>query len=567
MRGMFGKRNISLLFCLIAMVLTSCSTHGSTGFASKASADKQVFVFPLDGTTSISTFDPALAADFSSIEAINMTFTGLVQLDDNLQVKPELAQSWTQSEDGLTWTFHLKPNLKFSDGTPVTSKDVAYSINRALLPSMKSVSAPAYLGLIKDSDQLNNGQIKTIIGHSLLTPDDHTIVILANKRASYFLQSLTYSTSYVVEKKMIDKYGNDFTNHLGEGGGTGPWKVQTYDNAGITFVPNPYYYGPKPQLSKVIMPYYKDLSTGYKAYETGQADYATVPTTEAASASQKANEFYKVPQLWINYFGLNYLTKPFDNIHIREAFDLAINKNAIAHSVWKDLNTATNHIVPIGMPGYNPSLTAPDGKASTAGDPEVAKQLLQQGMQEEGYTSISQMPTIRLSYPAGNADRANEVTAVTQMWQSVLGISVKATAVEKNTLYTDINNTAGNSSLQMWFIAWVADYPDPQDWLTLQFDKGAPNNNTNYGQNHSQQAFNQQNNQVAMERADSNTDQASRMQSYNRIEQQLVNDVAWLPTTQTNTAVVLKSYVKGIIFNDQLEIPPSDWANIYIAQH
>jgi peptide/nickel transport system substrate-binding protein/oligopeptide transport system substrate-binding protein len=119
----------------------------------------------------------------------------------------------------------------------------------------------------------------------------------------------------------------------------------------------------------------------------------------------------------------------------------------------------------------------------------------------------------------------------------------------------------------MWFIAWVADYPDPQDWLTLQFDKGVPNNSTNYGQNHSLQALNQQNNQVAMERADSNTDEASRMQSYNRIEQQLVNDVSWLPTTQTNTAVVLKSYVKGLTFNAQLEIPPSDWANIYIAQH
>ncbi len=109
--------------------------------------------------------------------------------------------------DGLTWTFNLKPNLKFSDGTPLTSADVAYSINRALLPATKSVVGPVYLALIKDSDKLNAGKIPTIIGDSLLTPDPNTLVIIANKKAAYFLDALAYSTSYVVEKSLIDKYG------------------------------------------------------------------------------------------------------------------------------------------------------------------------------------------------------------------------------------------------------------------------------------------------------------------------------------------------------------------------
>src|SRR5438067_1058165 len=116
------------------------------------------------------------------------------EFNDKLNVVPQLAASYSQGSDGLTWTFKLKPNLKFSDGTPLTSQDVVYSIDRALQPANKSVVAPLYLALIKDSDKLNAGKIKTIIGDSLLTPDPNTVVIIANKKARYFLDALCYST-------------------------------------------------------------------------------------------------------------------------------------------------------------------------------------------------------------------------------------------------------------------------------------------------------------------------------------------------------------------------------------
>ncbi len=199
-----------------------------------------------------------------------------MQFDDKLQVQPQLASSYSLSSDGLTWTFKLKPNLKFSDGTPLTSADVVYSINRALLPATKSTVGPIYLALIKDSDKLNAGKITTIIGDSLLTPDPNTVVIIANKKAAYFLDALVYSTSYVVEKSLIDKYGANFTDHLNEGGGDGPFKVQTYTHGtNIVLVPNPNYYGAKPQLTKLIYPFYKQVDTNYKAYEAGQTDYST----------------------------------------------------------------------------------------------------------------------------------------------------------------------------------------------------------------------------------------------------------------------------------------------------
>ena len=567
-------RLLPTCLALLAMLLGACggTTTTTPTTSGKATPDKQVLNMPFqNGTSDIKTFDPALSTDVNSIAAIDLVFTGLVQFNDKLEVQPQLASSYSVGSDGLTWTFKLKPNLKFSDGTPLTSQDIVYSIDRALQPATKSTTAPIYLALVKDSDKLVAGKISTFIGDSLMTPDPNTVVIIANKKAAYFLDALAYSCSYVVEKSLIVKYGTNFTDHLNEGGGDGPFKVQTYTHGtNIVVVPNPDYYGAKPQLTKVIYPFYKQVDTNYKAYEAGQTDYSyAVPSADLTSAKALPNNQYSlVPQLTIIYLTMNYLVKPFDNIHIRQAFDLALDKDLIAHSVYKDTVLPSNHIVPKGMPGYNPNLTGPDGVASTKGDTTKAKALFQQGLTEEGYTSVAQVPPIKLTYPSGSQDTDNEIAAEIQMWQTTLGISVKANPEDFNKLLTDVPAATNNpKGLQFWRLAWFADYPDPQDWTTLQFDKGVPNNNMNYGQNSTSDAAQQQAVQQALEAADVNPDNTSRLQAYMNAEQQLVNDVAWLSIYQSAASQVLKPYVKGMIFNPQLLIPPDDWGNIYIQAH
>ncbi len=186
------KRFLLTFLALMGMLVMACSTTNPAqpGSTTKASPDKQVFIMPIAGVPDITTFDPALAGDGLSISSITNVFTGLVQLNRHLDVVPQLAASFSQGSDGLIWTFILKPNLKFSDGTPLTSHDVVYSIDRALQPATKSRVSPIYLALIKDSDKLVAGTIKTIIGDSLLTPDDRTVEIITNKRVSYFLRYL-----------------------------------------------------------------------------------------------------------------------------------------------------------------------------------------------------------------------------------------------------------------------------------------------------------------------------------------------------------------------------------------
>ena len=119
----------------------------------------------------------------------------------------------------------------------------------------------------------------------------------------------------------------------------------------------------------------------------------------------------------------------------------------------------------------------------------------------------------------------------------------------------------------MWLYSWTADYPDPENWTTLQFDKDAVGNYMNYGQNDSADAPQEQMVQQQLEQADAEANSAVRLHLYQMAEQKLVDQVAWIPLWQASSRIVQKPYVQGIVYNPIGIIPPSDWANIYITEH
>lgn len=563
----------SMVLSLMCLFTASCSLFGANTppKVGKAPAQQQVYISPmimLNGSTDLTTLDPALAYDQDSLTAISLLYTGLVQLDDHLQVQPQLAQSWEQSADGLVWTFHLKPHLKFSDGTPLTASDVVYSIDRALQPATKSTVAPIYLGIIRDADKLLGGSITTLIGDSLQAVDPNTVQITTQTSAPYFLDMLAHASSFIVEKKLITTYGSAFTDHLTTGGGSGPFVVKQYIHSkSISFAPNPDYAGPKPQLHSVVFPFYTQEELAYNDYAAGKVDTAGVPLA-ALPAIDSRPDYHQVPQLWINYYTMNYKVAPFDNISIRQAFALAIDKTALAKNVWKNTVIPTNHIIPVGMPGYNPHLTGPDGTQGLSGNPTEAQALLKQGLQQEHWSSVSEMPPITLTYVSGVSSFAQEVQSMVAMWKHVLGVTVLTNPVDANTLLDQVSAATGNAQgIQMWGLSWVAEYPDPQDWLSRQFANGSVFNNMNYGQNTSSDVARQLATQSQLATADALTPASARLQAYQAAEQQLVSDVAWLPIAQVNNIFLRKAYVVGIVDNGLGLIPPNDWANIYILQH
>ncbi|HLI05044.1 MAG TPA: peptide ABC transporter substrate-binding protein [Ktedonobacteraceae bacterium] len=570
-----SPRNIPLYLLLmstlvIAMLSAGCgSSAPTTTQTTKAPASKQVLIWPIEGVSDIATLDPALSEDVYSGQAISMVFNGLVMYNDKAQIVPDLAQSYSLSSDGLTWTFHLRPGLKFSDGSALTSDDVVYSINRALDPATKSGFAASELAPIKDVSQFESGKIKTLIGDSLLAPDPQTVEIVTSVKAAYLLSSLTASVGDVLEKSFVQKYGSaNFTSHLvGGGGGAGPFTISAYKSGqDIEFVPNPYFYGAKPQLTKVIFPFYKVTDTGYKAYQADQIDETVVPTADLSQAKALPNgQFRQTPSLSIEWFTMNYLVKPFDDIKIRQAFALALNKSQIAQFIWKGTVIPTNHIIPQGNIAYNPNLTAPGGVKGTAGDPTLAKQLFNEGLQEEGLTRATLPPIVFQVSSGGDQDLSNTYTTAQQMWQNTLGISVKIDDLDFNKLVTDITGTIGNGNVMALAVGWSGT-PDPYDWTTMQFGKGAGVNLSNYGQNHSTDAAQQQQTQQLLAQADGEVaNQQLRIQEDQQAEQQLVNDVAWLPIYQQTNVYVVKPCVVGWPSNPWGSVLEQDWPNVYIS--
>jgi oligopeptide transport system substrate-binding protein len=563
----------SLLFLVV--LLAACGGGGTsptTTTHTKAALSQQILISADEaGISDFGTLDPALVASAPDSYAIDRIFEGMIGLNDQGQIVPELASSWHVGSDGVTWTFTLRPGLKFSDGTPLTSSDVVYSINRSLDPATASPVGPYYLAQIKDASAFASGtsKIKTLIGDSLLAPNPTTVEIIAAKPVAYFLYTLTYPTSYVVEPSVVQKWGKAWTNHLADNGGQGgegPFVVQQYVHSKqIVFVPNPNYWGPKPQLQKIITPFYKVADTTYNIYLTNGLDTTGIPIADLPTAKTRS-DYYQDPLLAINYYTMNYQQKPFDVIACRQAFALAINKDLIVANVWKGSFIATNHIVPQGQPGYNPNLKGPDGKATTSGDTTAAKADLQTCMTAQGYTSVSQFPPITLTYSSAGVQAArDEVAAMQQMWQNVLGISVKTDDIDINTLFADEGKGCANNLQFYDGPAWLADYPDPQDWTSLQFGKGVGQNGMCYGQNHGPAAAEQQQVQQELAAADVDQNPTTRMAAYNDAEQKLVNDVAWMPMEQQLAFGLRKPCVQGIVPNALGLTPPDDWAKIYIS--
>lgn len=551
---------LTSLVCLMAVFLASCG--GGAGSTPPTTDANQVLRYPVVGD--ISTLDPALVQDTDSNFPIQAVFTGLVTLDKNLKVTPQLASALpTVSSDGMTYTFKLKSGLKFSNGDPLTSKDVTYSINRAVL---KDTNSPVsyYLSLLKDFDKVNTGKIPTLIDDSLMAPDANTVVIKISKPAAYFLQTLSYPTSYVVNQKVINKYKggkSPWTDHLEDGAGAGPFKVQSYSHTtGIQLVRNDNYYGPKPKLKTLSVNFFKDEDGMYKAYQAKQLDFTFVPTANVGDVVGKP-DYSATDVLTVRYLSLNYLSKPFDNIKIRQALALAINKDTIVKTAINNAFVPSNHIIPKGMPGYNANLTGPEG-ASTQGDPAKAKTLLAEGLKEEG---LSALPSLTLTYYPREQSYKDAMAQIVSMWQTNLGVKVNVNTVARARLLDLEKATKNNDSLPMWQAGWNSDYPDPQDWLTTFFDQGSDYNQFNYGQNNSKAAPEQQKVQQDLRKADITQDETTRMKLYNDAEQKIINDAGWIPLWQEKVHSLTSKKVNNLKLNSQQLIPPDDWSNIYMS--
>ena len=516
--GVVAGIAVAAVVALAAVVITNNGGANSQGRPESAGVARQVGELRLPGDDPL-TLDPALVTDTSSATYVVELFSGLVALDKDLKVTPDIAKEWTVSDDGMTYTFKLRDDVVFSgSGRRVTAADVKYSIERAADPVTGSPVADTYLGDIVGAADEINGKAKEISGIKVV--DDSTLQITIDRPKPYFLAKLTYPTAFVVDREQIAQDPKNWTRRPN---GTGPFVLQEWKiGERVVLTPNDRYYGdPKPSVSRVVF----NLAGGsvLTQYESGEVDIAGVGVNDierVRDSSEKLNaEFLTRPELSTSYIAFNVKQPPFDDPKVRQAFALAVDQDRMAHVILKDLVVPAHTILPPGIPGYSKD-------QGTTYDPQRARQLLA----ESKYAG--KLPRIVLTQSGTGSNIGPVMEAILESWKQNLGVEVEVEQVETATFFQDVSRGA----YQMWSMGWTADYPDPENFLDIQFNSKSTHNDTGYS-----------NAQVdaLLDRARSERDTDTRLKLYQQAERIILQDAPWMPLFHGATSVVVKPYVKG----------------------
>lgn len=586
----------------LTLILSACNIGGGAAVGNVSLAANQIFTWPyVDSTGTMghnAVLDPAQITTFKDLSLVSMFYTNLVTFSPTLGIQADAAKSWDVSADGKAYTFHLRENLKFSDGSPITAADFAYSIDRALDPNLCSVGSAktyeqtnscaqmgaAHLNYILGANQRLGAEIPTTISpngdnshYGLSVLDSRTLRIRLTSPIRFFLNSLTYPTGDVVEKSLIEnsKYaGGLWVDHLDLAGCSGPFEIKSYGAGSVmTLVPNPYWeqaFGKQLKLTQVVRPVISSVQTAYNSYRLGQYDYTEVSLNQYQFARGQS-DFHDIIALETDYFGLNFQQPPFNNLQVRQAFDLALDKQYLVDNVENGGAVPTNHIVPQGMPGFYPGLINPkkDGTQSLTGNVDVAVSLLgkaQANCSAADTTTHPECPyifgpspqEIDLYVPKDDQTRVNLANGAATIWNQTLGLRVRVKAVSFDTLVGYLISPPASDPMQMWEIAWIADYPDPEDFLTLQFTPSG---------GFDSEGINDPKLNSLLTSADTEQDPTKRMQMYNQAEQMVVEAVPWIPYQQSKIAWRLRSYVHGFTYDGLGIMVDINWPNVFIAAH
>jgi oligopeptide transport system substrate-binding protein len=465
------------------------------------------------------TLDPAIAGDSSSSEYILQIYSGLLQLDENLEPAKDIATGWDISSDGLTYTFHLRQDVKFQDGQPVTTRDFKYSWERAANPETKSQTALTYLGDIVGINDIINGTSQTASGIKVI--DDYTLQVTIDSPKPYFLDKLTYPTAFVVEKNNVISGPDWWHKPIG----TGPFTLNEWtQNTSLTLDRNDSYYGELAKLHQVKYQFYS--GNPMDLYETGSIDITGATTSYIEAIRDQTGPFYKdlisKPALGLSYIGFNCSAPPFDDVNIRKAFSLSVDKDKLVSLVYKEMVQKANGILPPGMPGYNQNLVG------SGYDVIKAKELITSSK----YGDISKLPSITLTTSGYGSGVSSTLQALVYQWKQNLGVDVHIRQLEPDAYFYNLQTEKD----QMFDMGWSADYPHPQDFLDILFSSGA---NNNYGQ-YSNPAVD-----ALIKKANQETKFDQSYALYQQAEQMIVDDAACIPLTFDKNYLLIKPYVKG----------------------
>ena len=466
------------------------------------------------------TLDPALITDVIGGSIAAKLFNGLIRFNENLDIVPDIARSWTLSPDQRTYTFHLRRDVRFSNGRTVTSEDVRYSFERVLTPGTK---APLtwVLDKIEGANAFLAGKATSISG--IRTENDHTLALKLDKPFGPFLSLLAMTTAYIVPREEVNRLGQDFGTHPV---GSGPyvlteWKHSQY----LMLTAREDYFESRPRLNGIYYRVIPEDLTAVMEFETGRFDALLIPSSEYRRYTTDPawrGLVYGKPGLNSYYIGLNCTRKPFNDIRMRHAVNLAIDRQHILNTVFERRGVLATGPVPPELWKHSGG----PGKSEGYGyDQKKAKELIQ----EAG----AQGSTIKI-YISTDPEIL-DIVEVVQNYLAQVGITAKITQLD----WSAFKHAVNEGEPDAFWLSWWADYPDPENFLFPLFHSasvGPGGNRTRCSDPELDRVI---------ETAQRTTDERQRFHLYHQAEDRIIKNAPWVFMWHKADYFVLQPWVKG----------------------
>ena len=456
----------------------------------------QHFIF--NNATEPESLDPALITGVPESRLVGALFEGLVNLDPKtLQPRPGVAHRWTISDDALRYTFHLRSNAKWSDGVRVTAKDFRSAWERVLNP-MTGAAYAYQLFPIVGAEEYQKRKLLSFddVGIKVINPD--TLEVNLKSPCSYFLDLVAFHTLFPVRIDLIKIKGDRWVrpeNIICNG----PYRLSKWEpRQKIELVKNPYYWGAEfCKLDKITALPYDDLDTAYKLFLDGKIHWLPGIPLAKLDEIKRNPDYYVMPYLGTYFYRFNVTKPPFDDVRVRKAFSMAIDRKVITDHILKGgQQPATWFCPPVG--GYKPV-------NGLAYDKEAAKKLLRNaGYSTDGSKAF---PTVEILY---NTSESHKIVAeaIAQQWKTNLGVKVALRNTEWKVLLNDMDTL----SYQIIRSSWIGDYGDPNTFFDMFTTEGG-NNRTGW----SNPRYDDLLNQTSLER-----DNEKRLKLFREMERILV---------------------------------------------
>ena len=478
------------------------------------------------------TIDPALNSAVDGGNMLLHAYECLLIVGEDGTLQPGQAESYDVSEDGLTWTFHLRDGLKWSDGSDLTANDFVYSWKRVCDPEVAAPYAETVLGMVKGYDEAIDGNLDAL---GVSAPDDSTLVVELANPCSYFGSLAAFATLSPVQEATIEANGEAWATAPETYVSNGPFYMTEWvPGSHITFSKNPYYWNADAiKLDRLKFVLMEDSNAAYSAYQTGEVlMIKDVPTEEIPSLTG-TDDFYVDPIIGTYYISLNIQKAPFDDVNVRKALSLAIDREYVASTLMQGTYTAAGNFM---GPGWMDTDGTEFMNNANGGQPyidttnfeanlEEAKQLLA----DAGYPNGEGFPTI--SYTTNDSGYHKVVAEYLQQAWAELGIDLQVNIVE----WSSFTPMRRSGDFEVARNGWVGDYSDPSNMLELFYTT----NGNNDGK------FSNADFDAAIDTSRSTLDAAERSTALHTAEDILMDQAGCIPLAYYNDFWLQSSKITG----------------------